>query len=167
MKALLLFALLLLMQPARAQPGDARLADDPVFTAALLRRISYPVGAERSGIFARIYAGFRISAKGHVQDVYIMNPTAVGYGFEDEVIKKIKRLPPVQPRYAGEYVLPVVFAYLQHRDKVSVTVPAGRLPDAYFANRTLLREWKVMGTDERYSTGRWEPLTQGQVYTTP
>jgi len=71
------------------------LSNDPAFSFILLHRINYPIDAERLGIYAKIYAGFQVDRKGHVQEISILNQNKIGYGFEEEVVKKLKLLPPL------------------------------------------------------------------------
>lgn len=131
--------LILLAQIATAQHTPARIDQDPVFVSVLTRQIAYPLKAA-SGAYARIYAGFSIDQKGHVQNVTILNPAKIGYGFEEEVTQGLKRLPLLNPRYEGDYVLPVLFVYVNYERQANETIPDGTVPTWYFTNRTLLTE---------------------------
>lgn len=103
--------------------------------------------AQRNGIYAKIYAGFHIDVQGHVQEVVILNPDKVGYGLEDEVKRTLNRLPPLHPRYAGDYVVPFVFGYGAPGDPNPI-MPKGTLPAELMENRRLLDTVVIMG----YST---------------
>lgn len=85
------------------------LSNDPVFNQVLMRRVIYPARAIRSATYGRIYAGFDIDSKGRIQNVLILCPQTTGVGFEYEVSAALKRMPPLNPRYAGRYVLPASF----------------------------------------------------------
>ncbi|MBC8151503.1 MAG: hypothetical protein H7Z72_01195 [Bacteroidetes bacterium] len=139
MKPHYLLAVVLLAQWAAAQNAPVRLDQDPVFVSVLARQIAYPLKAA-PGAYARIYAGFSVDAKGRVGKVTILNPVKIGYGFEEEVTLGLKRLPVMNPRYQGDYVLPVLFAYVNYADYAKETVPDGTVPDWYFANRIRLSE---------------------------
>lgn len=130
---------MLLARWAAAQNAPVRVDQDPVFVSVLARQIVYPLKAA-PGAYARIYAGFSIDAKGRVGKVTILNPVKIGYGFEEEVTLGLKRLPVMNPRYEGDYVLPVRFVYVNYADHAKETIPDGTVPDWYFANRILLSE---------------------------
>lgn len=132
----LCFFLLLLTYGSVAQDTTRRVDRDPVFMAVLARQLGYPLNAE--GAYARIYAGFSIDEKGRVRNIAILNPVKIGYGFEEEVVSSLKRLPSLNPRYVGDYVLPVSFVYVNYEKNASETIPEGTLPAWYFANRTVL-----------------------------
>ncbi|HEX9957818.1 MAG TPA: hypothetical protein VGA96_11185, partial [Fibrella sp.] len=75
----------------------------------------------------------------------ILNPAKIGYGFEQEVTKKLKKLPPLNPKYEGNYALPIAFALPDYDNGAKVTSPVNNLPDVYLKNRTLLNEIKIVG----------------------
>ncbi len=92
-------------------------------------------------------------------------PRKIGYGFEEEILKKVKLLPPVNPRYEGSYTLPVTFAFIDHTNGGKAISPTGKLPNQYFKDRTLLNELLVVGGR---TIGRKDKMTtqsQGQVLT--
>ncbi|NID08670.1 energy transducer TonB [Fibrivirga algicola] len=165
MKLLLLFlSLLFVGLAADAQPATPALSKDPVFRVLLPRRIMYPVVAERAGVYANVYAGFRIDHRGHVQDVSILNPTKIGYGFEHEVIKRVKRLPPLDPKYEGRYALPVTFALPDYGNGAKITSSTNRLPNAYLKDRILLTEVTIVGNVMPSEKGNeLAPYTLGTV----
>ncbi|WP_157618557.1 energy transducer TonB [Spirosoma spitsbergense] len=148
MRSLLFFlsSFLFSIHVSSAQVGSPELGKDPVFVAVLSRRIMYPADAERSGVYAKIYAGFRIDKRGHIQDINILNPTKIGYGFERAVTNKLKSLPPLNPNYEGNYALPVTFALVDYTDRANVISPSGHLSNTYFKDRLLLSELKVIGS---------------------
>ncbi|RYF77927.1 MAG: hypothetical protein EOO39_02755 [Cytophagaceae bacterium] len=164
MKLVLLFSLLLAGVVANAQTATPALSEDPVFRIMLPRRIVYPAVAEHAGVYAKVYAGFRIDRKGHVQDVSMLNPTKIGYGFEHEVMKKLKKLPPLNPNYEGSYALPVTFALPDYGNGAKVTSTANNLPDMYLRNRILLTEIKIVGNVMPTEKGHeLAPYTMGTV----
>ena len=86
---------------------------DPVFRTILSRRLTYPVLNAQEGYTKLVYAQFEIDEKGHIQNVKIFNP-AMGKGyyfidFDVAVKKALNRLPPLNPRYLGKYMLPIIF----------------------------------------------------------
>jgi hypothetical protein len=117
MRILLPFLLVIVSVQVLAQPAfpDANLLDkDPVFRKILSRRLSYPFLNAQQGYTKLVYAQFEIDEQGHTQHVIIFNP-ALGKGyyyvdFDKAVEKALNKLPPLHPRYAGKYMLPVVFA---------------------------------------------------------
>ncbi|MEZ0542030.1 energy transducer TonB [Fibrella arboris] len=165
MKPVLLFCLLLAEAVAYAQTAATpALSEDPVFRIMLPRRIVYPAAAEHAGVYAKVYAGFRIDSKGHVQDISILNPTKIGYGFEHEVIKKLKKLPPLKPDYEGTYALPVTFALSDYGNGAKVTSTTNSLSNMYLGNRILLTELKIVGNVMPIEKGHeLAPYTLGTV----
>ncbi len=141
-----LLCLLLLVHTAVAQTASPKLGEDPVFTGVLARRIVYPASAEQAGIYAKIYAGFRIDERGLLQDVKILNPTKVGYGFEQEVTRKLNVLPPLNPKYEGAYALPVIFAIKDYTSGGKLISPSGDLSAHYLNDRVLLSAIKIVGS---------------------
>jgi hypothetical protein len=167
MSLLRVLSLLLLVHLATAQVINTKLDEDPVFRAVLSRRISYPVYAEQVGIYAKVYAGFRIDQRGHIQDVSILNPVKIGYGLEEEVMKRVKLLPPLNPKYEGSYALPVTFAFVDHTTNgVEAISPPGKLDHQYVQNRVLLTEIKVIGGRTPRQKGNMSTQSVGQVVTT-
>lgn len=141
-----LLCLLLLVHAATAQVESAKLNEDPVFKTVLSRQIVYPTDAERLGIYAKIYAGFHINRRGHIQDISILNPTKIGYGFEQAVTKKLRKLPPLNSKYEGNYALPVIFALVDYTNKGNLISPAGSLSNMQIGNRILLNEMRVISS---------------------
>ncbi|MBC8153233.1 MAG: energy transducer TonB [Bacteroidetes bacterium] len=119
-------------------PGSVALNDDPVFNRVLSRRVSYPVMALRSATYGRVYAGFDIDARGHLRNVAILGPENTGVGFEYEVRTALKRMPPLHPRYAGRYVLPVSFVLTNSGERAEPYVPTQTRPRRDFGDRLLL-----------------------------
>lgn len=166
MGLLRVLSLLLLVRLATAQVINTKLDEDPVFTAVLSRRIIYPVHAEQVGMYAKVYAGFHIDQKGHIQDVSILNPVKIGYGFEEEVMKKLRLLPPLNPKYEGSYALPVTFAFVDYTNGTNAISPSGKLSSQYVAGRVLLNEVKIVGGRTPNQKGKVAPQSIGQVLTT-
>lgn len=122
---------------------SSKLRYDPVFVRVVSDQIAYPKEAIHAGIYAKIYAGFRIDEKGHIQDIYIINPNKLGIGFEQEIIKKLKRLPSLNPKYEESYALPINFC-LKGPDNNSNQCATGVLPSYYYSGRILLDEITVV-----------------------
>jgi hypothetical protein len=167
MKKLLCLLYLLLMRPlATAQVSSSPLSGDPVFSTVLRRRIHYPISAERTGVYAKIYAGFQIDKKGHIQQVSFLNPTKIGYGFEEEVVKKLKLLPPLHPKYEGTYALPVTFAFIDHTNHAKPVSPSGKLSKLYLTDRILLDEIEIVGGRIPEQRDKARPQSMGNILTT-
>lgn len=158
-----LCCLLLIGQLATAQGQSPSLSRDPVFSTVLQHRIHYPVSAERSGIYARIYAGFQVDQKGHIQQISILNPTKIGYGFEEEVLRKLTLLPPLHPKYEGAYALPVTFAIIDHTDRGKAVSPSGQLSGLFLSNRVVLNEIKIVGGKIPARKDKISPQSTGQI----
>lgn len=166
MSLLRVLLILLLARLATAQVVSAKLDEDPVFRTVLSRRISYPPHAEQVGVYAKIYAGFRIDQRGHIQDVSILNPVKIGYGLEEEVLKRIKLMPPLNPKLEGRYAFPVTFAFVDYTTNgVEAISPSGKLDRQYVQDRVLLNELKVIGGRTRRN-GKVSTQSVGQVVTT-
>ena len=148
------------------QAQGPSLSNDPAFSFILLHRINYPIDAERLGIYAKIYAGFQIDQKGHIQGISILNQGKIGYGFEDEVVKKLKLLPPLNPKYEGYYALPVTFAFIDHSNDGKVISPSGSISKMYLTNRILLDEIKIVGGRVPRQKNKISPQSLGQILTT-
>lgn len=128
------------MNEGYCQPGNLALNNDPVFHKVLSRRVSYPIEAIRSATSGRIYAGFEIDAMGHIQHINILSADQSGVGFENEIRTALKRMPPLNPRYAGRYVLPVAFVFTNAGENWEAKMPAKELAPLSITNRLLLSE---------------------------
>lgn len=166
MRQLFTFGLFLITHLMMAQAPKARLDSDPLFTSVLARRINYPPEAEKEGVYAKLYVGFRINEKGHVQDVQMLNPDRIGYGLETEVLRAIRLLPPVKQTYAGLYALPVTFAFLDVMNGGQELVPSGTLPSYYLGERIVLTEQKRVSRRTPMPRGRMSTQSIGYILTT-
>lgn len=143
---------LLLMETAIAQTTQVPISQDPVFATVLKRRIRYPVLAEQTGAYARIYARFLVNERGHVQQISLIQPAPKKDGFENAVLTGLKHLPPLSPRYEGQYILPVDFAYINYEISPDpILPPTGVLPRHYQHDYTLLNPVRVVGNNRAYS----------------
>lgn len=125
-----------------AQVVYPALDKDPVFHEVLARQIQYPRYSMRNfPLYGRVYAGFRIDAKGRIGNVTILSPGNTQSGFDNEVIQALKHMPSLNPRYAGNYVLPVAFCYLNRSQSPNTYCPLNHLDDRYLTERLLLQEW--------------------------
>lgn len=166
MRQLSTLGLLLITHLLMAQVPKARLDSDPVFTTLLSRRIHYPAEAEKNGIYAKLYVGFRIDEKGHVQDILMLNPDRIGYGFETEVTKAVSLLPPLKQTYAGLYALPVTFALFDALNSGQELTPSGTLPSYYLSGRVVLTELKRVSGRTPIPKGKLSAQSVGYVVTT-
>ncbi len=160
MKTLLLVVFLgLASQLTTAQTIRPALDEDPVFHQVLARRIEYPRYSMRYfPLYGRIYVGFHISEKGNLTDVTILSPGNTRSGFENEVRQALSHMPPLNPRYEGDYALPVAFCYINSQQNQRLYKPINKLDEKYILNRLLLKEW-VCTLDFRPSKGSFsEPI---------
>lgn len=126
--------------PGLSRPGTSALSADPVFNQILSRRVTYPIAAIRSSTYGRIYAGFDIDEKGHVGNIVILSPVNTGVGFEYEIKAALKHMPPLNPRYAGRYALPVSFVLTSWQDGSQTHIPDNKVTNQALADRRLLGE---------------------------
>jgi hypothetical protein len=128
---------------------SADLNNDPVFNNVVLNRIHYPAKPASNAIYGRFYASFTIDDVGHIQQVSVLYPkmpTRVSkqYGFESEILAGFRRMPPLNPRLAGNYVLPIAFCFTHFGEGPNPIVPTNRLPREYnIGDRILLSEVKI------------------------
>jgi hypothetical protein len=158
MKLLLAFLFITISLRSFSQPAqpDSNLLDkDPVFRKILSRRLSYPPINAQSGHTKLVYGQFEIDENGHVRNVKIVNP-AVGRGyfvnFDVVVEKTLKRLPPLNPRYLGKYMLPVIFA-LNDLQTGELVTPTNTNFDGRLANSILLKSVTVIGDKQKPPRG--------------
>lgn len=143
------------------QPDTNLLDKDPVFRKVLKRRLSYPImNALNGGRTKLVYAQFNIDEKGHVQDVKVVHPSYAPHGIRnpdanfDEIVEKtLNRLPPLNPRYLGRYVLPVIFAMNGTDSKQIIT----NNYNSAIIDHILLRSVTVLGYSYRGNNGTSEP----------
>lgn len=146
---LVVLSLMLVSQLTSAQIIAPALDQDPAFTQVVAHRIYYPAKPATRAIYGRFYAEFRIDEKGHVQDIALLYPkmsTRVSkqYGFESEIIKGLKQVPPLKPTLAGSYILPVAFCFTNYLEGPNPIVPNNVLPVSLVTGeRITLQEVKV------------------------
>ena len=151
MKTLLISISLLLAQTAVAQRvrPSLDLDKDPVFASVASHRIHYPVKPASRAIYGRFYAGFRIDEDGHIQDISVLYPkmsTKMNklYGFDYEIKSGLRRMPPLNPGLAGNYILPIAFCFTHYGEGANPIVPTNVLPQGYdVGERILLNEVKI------------------------
>ena len=149
---LITFLLLLLTNAAIAQADQTPISRDPVFIAVLKQRIKYPVLAEQTGVYARVYVRFLVNEKGHVQQITLLQPAQTKDGFERAVLVGMRHLPPLNPRYEGQYILPVDFAYINYESSPDLLLPpTGTLPRHYTNDYLLLYPIRIVGNNRAYS----------------
>lgn len=154
-----LLSLGLLSRPVAAQIASVALDQDPVFNQVASHRIQYPVKPASMAVYGRFYAGFNIDEKGHIQDLSILYPKLStrlkkAYGFEYEILKGLKHMPPLKPSLAGSYVLPVAFCYTHYGEGANPIVPTNVVPQTFsVGDRFLLSEVKIFARSP--SDSRW------------
>lgn len=148
MKIWRLLPFVFICQLGLAQTPDQGLSNDPVFNTILKRRIKYPRDAEWVGKYMRIFAEFTVGEKGRVENIAILNqsPTGVHLGFEPTVVTALKKLPSLNLRYKGSYILPVSFIYVDYRHKDKPYVPTDTLFIDELRGRVVLKEINVFGS---------------------
>ena len=154
-----LIALLLTGLHANAQITGFALDEDPVFTATIARHIHYPVTAIRGSVYGRFYVKFSINSVGAIQNIAVLHPKIATkhnqrLGFEYEIINGLKQLPPLTPRYKGNYILPIAFVYINYSEDSKPLVPTNTLPEKYVDNSFLLNEVRIIGRSNMYNSVR-------------
>ena len=128
---------------------SADLDNDPVFAKVVSNQIYYPSKPASRAVYGRYYVGFTIDNVGHIQQVSVLYPkmsasVSKQYGFEGSILAGFRRMPPLNPRLAGSYVLPVAFCFTHFGEGPNPIVPTNQLPQEYsVGNRILLSEVKV------------------------
>jgi len=126
------------------------LNSEPVFTQFLRERLKYPSQAWTHGAYSRVYAGFEVDQRGQVTNVTVLSPTETEFGFASIVKQAIRKLPVLNPNYAGSYVLPVSFTFTnQANGNQSTYTPVNTLPADLLQARVVLNEITV-----RFSTSK-------------
>lgn len=137
-----LLSLGLSTQLATAQLIQPALDQDPVFHQVLAKRVEYPRYTMRYfPLYGRVYVGFRIDEKGKLTDIALLSPNNDQAGFGPTVMQALKHMPSLNPRYAGQYALPVAFCYINPIVSDSLYRPVHRLEEKQLTNRLLLNEW--------------------------
>ncbi|MVM29495.1 hypothetical protein GO755_05585 [Spirosoma sp. HMF4905] len=144
-----LLILSFITQLAVAQVASPNLSQDPVFTTVLNRRLKFPRQAQWSSSYMRIFAEFTIDDKGRIQDISILNHSVEGayVGFEPVIIAALKKLPSLNLRYTGNYILPVSFILVDYRQKDKQFIPKNTLYVQDLAGRVVLDEINVYGNN--------------------
>ena len=160
-----LFLLLASSHMAFAQITSSDLNEDPVFTTVLTRRLKYPRQAEWSSIYGRVFAGFTIDNKGHIQNIEILNASSKGnyYGFEPTIMAALKKMPSLSLQHAGSYILPVSYIYVDYRHKDKPFIPQDTLYIQSLGDRVILNEIKVFGSSTN-SRGRIMSEAKNESY---
>lgn len=151
----LFLALCTFAQPA--QPDINLLDKDPVFRKTLSRRLKYPSYNAQGGYTKLVYVQFVINEKGHLQNTRVFNPAVGKYYFIDfdrAVESALNRLPPLNPRHAGKYILPVSFV-LNDFHTGRKTIPTNTNFDGILPEHTLLKTVTVTGY--KYTRPTQEP----------
>ncbi|WP_185731295.1 TonB family protein [Larkinella rosea] len=104
------------------------LGSDPVFKQTLRKRIAYPTQARLNHVYGRTYVSFDVDTNGNIQNIALISPDNAGYGFDQEVKQGLKKLPPLNPEYAGSYLLPIAFTYTKSYGTPVTFVPINKLP---------------------------------------
>ena len=149
-KLLLIVTVLALFPPsARAQINESGLDKDPVFAAVAARQIYYPNILSRQALYGRVWVGFQVDNRGRIQGVRLVYPQMSSlkskrYGIDYEVRRGLKHLPPLNPAYEGQYLLPVAFCFLHHGENPNPLIPTNQLPVGVdTGDRTLLPEVRI------------------------
>jgi hypothetical protein len=114
---------------------------DPLFNQ-VLRRLSYPGLAKAERVYGRVYVGFEIDQRGEVQNIALLSPENIGFGFDYVVKQTLKKLPVLSPEYTGKYALPVAFTLTSPKNQ-GTQVPVNKLSAERLENRTELDEITV------------------------
>lgn len=150
MKRLAGLLLIVLAHTTKGQYVADALDSDPVFRYVAEHQIRYPVKSANRAVYGRFFAGFTIDSLGHIRDVSVLYPkmslrVARQYGFTTEIMAGLNRMPPLPPKCAGTYVLPVAFCFVHYGEGPNPLIPQNQWPPAYdLGNRTMLNEVRVM-----------------------
>ena len=126
-----------------ARKNELHVSRSDVFKQILQHKITYPGWVGNQGIYGRVYAGFDIDSLGLVNNIVILSPDNVGFGFIYAVKKALETLSNVDPAFKGKYALPVAFTYTNSKENTGPHVPLNHLPDDRLNGRTLLQETVV------------------------
>jgi hypothetical protein len=127
----------------------ADLNTDPVFSYMVTHRVQYPPQMASRAIYGRVYAGFTLDSAGRIRDIALRYPRMSRqmtqlYGIEYTIRAGLRRMPPLNPRYAGRYVLPIAFCYTHYAEGPAPIVPTNQLPTGFDPGPgTLLREVSI------------------------
>ena len=150
--SLILLSLLLLSRVSYAQIASTALDQDPVFSQVVAHRIQYPVKPAARAIYGRFYAGFDIDETGHIRNISVLYPkmsTQMSklYGFDYEIQKGLKHMPPLKPDLAGSYIVPIAFCFTHYGEGSIPHIPTNVLPQGYsVGDRVLLSEVKIFAS---------------------
>ncbi|QMW05034.1 hypothetical protein [Spirosoma foliorum] len=125
------------------QKSLAHLSKEELFKRSLESQITYPGWVGKQGIYGRVYAGFDVDAQGGIQNVVILSPENIGFGFTAEVKKALENLTNVSPDFKGRYAVPIAFIYTNKKEKSGPHIPINRLPEDRVGDRQMLDEIAV------------------------
>ena len=91
------------------QTNRAVLAKDIIFDRDALKDLRFTSEAQRLGKSVRVFVGFTINKQGAYHNVFVVNDGLVNEPFKQEIDRFWSKLPRQDPKYAGSYVVPIVF----------------------------------------------------------
>ncbi|MCY7351935.1 MAG: energy transducer TonB [Cytophagaceae bacterium] len=147
MKLILTWLLMIGSIVAFGQPPSDSLSKDERFSKYLAQNVRFPQEAMRQGILAKVYGGFRIDEQGNVQDVVILNPEKIGYGFEEVVTRVLRKMPVQRPVYAGTYAAVFDFGFSSGPNNSNTKLIAGKLPSEFLGQREIVSEVVIIGVE--------------------
>src|SRR5207237_1736743 len=79
------------------------------FGREVAKNVRFPATAQRLGKSVRVYVGFTLTNKGSYQNVAVINHNPIDESLKLEVDRLWHTLPDQDPKYAGNYVIPISF----------------------------------------------------------
>ena len=105
----LLALLVVIIGSSFGQINKSTLASNPAFEQAVAKQVRFPAVAQRLGKSVRVYVGFLLTDRGNYQDVAVINLGSIDESLKQEVDRLWHILPKQDPKYAGDYVIPIDF----------------------------------------------------------
>lgn len=152
---LLLSLLVVIVCPSFGQMNRSTLSSNPAFDRAVAKNVRFPAVAQRLGKSVRVYIGFTLTDEGTYQDVAVVNLAPIEESLKQEVDRLWHILPNQDPKYAGNYIIPIAFMLGEGGpDRLR---PISNLEDKFTkqGTYTLLKEVSVTG----YTVCELRPLS--------
>lgn len=91
------------------QATKAVLTKDIIFDRDALKNLRFTREAQRLGKSVRVFVGFTIDKQGAYYNVSVLNNGLIDEPFKQAIDRFWPKLPKQDPKYAGSYVVPIVF----------------------------------------------------------
>lgn len=107
--SLMLPLMVVIIGPLFGQINGSTLVSNPAFYQVVAKQVRFPAAEQRLGKSVRVYVGFTLTGKGTYQDVAVVNLGLIDESLKQEVDRLWHVLPRQDPKYAGDYVIPIAF----------------------------------------------------------